>query len=71
MRRHGLVERRIKRRNRLTKQDKTAPKFADLIKRNFTVDQPNARWVGGARRWLGTVVVRTCRSWTECGDRVP
>lgn len=46
MRRQGLVARRIKRRNGLTKQDKTAPKFPDLLKRDFTADRPNARWVG-------------------------
>jgi hypothetical protein len=31
MRRQGLVARRLKRRNGLTRQDKTAPKFPDLI----------------------------------------
>ena len=36
MRRQGLVARRIKGRNGLTKQDKTAPKFPDLVKRDFT-----------------------------------
>jgi putative transposase len=36
MRRQGLVARRIKRRNGLTRQDKTAPKFGDLLKREFT-----------------------------------
>ena len=46
MRRQGLLARRIKRRNGLTKQDKTAPKFPDLLTRNFTADRPNARWVG-------------------------
>ena len=46
MRRQGLVARRIRRRNGLTKQDKTAPKFPDLLKRDFTADRPNARWVG-------------------------
>lgn len=46
MRRQGLVARRIKRRNGLTRQDKTAPKFPDLLKRNFTADRPNAKWVG-------------------------
>lgn len=46
MRRQGLVARRIKRRNGLTKQDKTAPKFPDLLRRDFTADRPNARWVG-------------------------
>ena len=46
MRRQGLVARRIKRRNGLTRQDKTAPKFPDLVKRNFTAQRPNAKWVG-------------------------
>lgn len=46
MRRQGLVARRIKRRNGLTRQDKTAPKFPDLLKRDFTAQRPNARWVG-------------------------
>ena len=46
MRRQGLIARRIKRRTGLTRQDKTAPKFPDLLKRDFTADRPNARWVG-------------------------
>lgn len=46
MRRQGLVARRIRRRNGLTRQDRTAPKFPDLLKRNFTADRPNAKWVG-------------------------
>ena len=46
MRRQGLVARRIKRRNGLTKQDKTAPKFPDLVKRDFTAAEPNCKWVG-------------------------
>ena len=46
MRRQGLIARRIKRRNGLTKQDKTAPKFPDLLKRNFTAEAPNVKWVG-------------------------
>ena len=46
MRRQGLVARRIRRRNGLTKQDKTAPKFGDLLRRDFTAERPNARWVG-------------------------
>jgi putative transposase len=68
MRRQGLVARRIKRRNGLTKQDKTAPKFPDLLKRDFTADRPNARWVGdmteiptgpegkGPKLYLATVI---------------
>ena len=46
MRRQGLIARRIKRRNGLTRQDKTKPVFPDLLKRDFTADRPNARWVG-------------------------
>ena len=46
MRRQGLVARRIRRRNGLTRQDKTAPKFPDLLKRDFTAERVNARWVG-------------------------
>jgi transposase InsO family protein len=68
MRRQGLVARRIRRRNGLTRQDKTAPKFPDLIKRDFTADRPNARWVGdmtevptgpdgrGPKLYLATVI---------------
>ena len=46
MRRQGLIARRIRRRNGLTRQDKTAPKFPDLLKRDFSAGGPNARWVG-------------------------
>jgi putative transposase len=46
MRRQGLIARRIRRRNGLTRQDKTAPKFPDLLKRDFTACAPNSRWVG-------------------------
>ncbi|WP_409333314.1 IS3 family transposase [Trujillonella humicola] len=46
MRRQGLVARVIKRRGGLTRQDKTAPKFPDLLKRDFTAERPNCRWVG-------------------------
>src|SRR3954449_1646776 len=46
MRRQGLVARRIRRRHGLTRQDKTAPKFPDLLKRDFTAAAPNTRWVG-------------------------
>ena len=68
MRRQGLMARRIKRRNGLTRQDKTAPKFPDLLKRNFTADRPNAKWVGdmtevptgpdgrGPKLYLATVI---------------
>jgi putative transposase len=46
MRRQQLVARQIKRRRGLTKQDKKAPKFPDLVKRDFTADAPNLKWVG-------------------------
>ena len=65
MRRQGLVARRIKRRNGLTRQDKTAPKFPDLVKRNFSAFAPNRKWVGdmteiptesGQKLYLATVI---------------
>lgn len=68
MRRQGLVARKIKRRNGLTRQDKTAPKFGDLLRRNFTAERPNQRWVGditevptgsghtGPKLYLATVI---------------
>jgi putative transposase len=68
MRRQGLVARRIKRRNGLTRQDKTAPKFPDLLRRNFTADAPNLKCVGdmteiptgpdgrGPKLYLATVI---------------
>ena len=46
MRRQGLVARTIRRRHGLTRQDKTAPKFGDLLRRDFTAGAPNRRWVG-------------------------
>jgi transposase InsO family protein len=45
MRRQGLIARKIRRRGGLTRQDKTAPKFPDLLGRDFTASAPNARWV--------------------------
>ncbi|ADT99149.1 IS3 family transposase [Mycolicibacterium gilvum] len=46
MRRQGLVARRIRRRGGCTRQDKSAPKFPDLLKRNFAAEAPNQKWVG-------------------------
>ena len=46
MRRQGLVARIIKHRSGLTKQDKTAPKFPDLVKRDFSASAPNLKWCG-------------------------
>jgi putative transposase len=30
----------------LTRQDRTAPKFPDLLHRDFTAPTPNAKWCG-------------------------
>jgi len=46
MRRQGLIARRIKRRQGLTRQDKTKAPFPDLLRRDFTAPAPNCRWVG-------------------------
>jgi len=46
MRRQGLVGRKARRNKGLTRQDKTAPKFGDLLKRDFTAATINTRWVG-------------------------
>lgn len=46
MRRQGLIARVIKRRQGLTKQDKKAAKFPDLLRRNFTAPAINCAWVG-------------------------
>jgi putative transposase len=68
MRRQGLVARRIRRRNGLTRQDTSAPKFPDLLRRGFTAQRPNAKWVGditeiptgpdgrGPKLYLATVI---------------
>jgi len=65
MRRQGLVARKIRRRNGLTQQDKTAPKFPDLVKRDFSASGPNRKWVGdmteiptesGSKLYLATVI---------------
>lgn len=46
MRRQGLFGRKPKRRKGLTKQDKNAPKFPDLLRRDFSADAPNRKWCG-------------------------
>ena len=46
MRRQGLVARRVRRRGGLTRQDKTAAKFPDLLRRDFSASRPDVRWVG-------------------------
>src|SRR5699024_9106413 len=44
--RQGLIARKIKRRNGLTRQDKSKVPFPDLLRRDFTADIPNSKWVG-------------------------
>ena len=65
MRRQGLVARKIRRRRCLTVQDPAAPKFPDLVKRKFSADAPNQKWVGditeiptesGQKCYLATVI---------------
>ncbi|OBK34804.1 integrase [Mycobacterium sp. 1245111.1] len=46
MRRQGLQGRKPKRPNGLTRQDKKAPKFPDLLKRDFSAPAPNRKWCG-------------------------
>jgi putative transposase len=46
MRRQGLQGRRPKHRKGLTRQDAKAPKFPDLVHRDFTAMAPNVRWCG-------------------------
>lgn len=42
----GLVARSKKRRKNLTRPDKRAVPFADLVKRDFAAPAPNVKWVG-------------------------
>jgi transposase InsO family protein len=46
MARQGLVARSKKRRKNLTRPDKRAVPFPDLVARDFTAPAPNVRWVG-------------------------
>ena len=46
MRRQGLQGRKPKRSKGLTRQDKKAAKFPDLLKRDFTAAAPNLKWCG-------------------------
>jgi putative transposase len=46
MARQGLVARPKKRRKNLTRPDKRAVPFPDLVQRNFTAPAPNVKWVG-------------------------
>ncbi len=66
MRCQGLVARIIKRTRGLTKQDKKAPKFPDLVQRDFTACLPNTKWVGDITEiptaWIPAVIA-TLESW--------
>jgi len=46
MRRQGLFGRKPKRRKGLTRQDRKAAKFPDLLKRDFSAPKPNVKWCG-------------------------
>lgn len=46
MARQGLFGRKPKRSKGLTKQDKHAPKFPDVLRRDFTAPAPNRKWCG-------------------------
>ena len=46
MRRQGLQGRKPKRSRGLTRQDRSAPKFPDLVRRDFTAPAPNVKWCG-------------------------
>lgn len=46
MARQGVQGRKPKRRKGLTKQDKTAPIFPDLLNRDFTAPAANVKWCG-------------------------
>jgi putative transposase len=45
-RRQGLVARHVKQRRGLTRQDRSAPIFPDLLNRDFTAAGPNRKWCG-------------------------
>ena len=46
MRRQGLQGRKPKRRRGLTRQDRSASEFPDLLHRDFTAAAPNVKWCG-------------------------
>jgi putative transposase len=52
MARQGLIARSKKRRKNLTRPDKRAVPFPDLVNRDFTAAAPNVTWVGDmTERW--------------------
>jgi putative transposase len=46
MARQGLVARQKRRRKNLTRPDKSKRPFPDLLRRDFSADRPNQKWVG-------------------------
>ena len=56
MRRQGLFGRKPKRSRGLTKQDRAAAKFPDLLRRDFTAAAPNVKWCD-VHRWCRTSYV--------------
>jgi transposase InsO family protein len=63
MRRQGLQGRKPKHSKGLTRQDRKAPKFPDLLQRDFTAPAPNRRWCGDfqcrRRHWMSYADFRT------------
>jgi transposase InsO family protein len=74
MSRQGLFGRKPKRRKGLTKQDKAAPKFPDLLRRDFTASKPNLKWCGDiteiptdeGKLYLATVIDLFARKLLAC-----
>ena len=77
MRRQGLIARKAKHRRGTTKQDRSAPKFPDLLKRDFTASAPNLKWcgditevpTGNAKLYLATVIDLYSRRLLAGGDQ--
>jgi putative transposase len=63
MRRQGLQGRKPKRSKGLTRQDKKAAKFPDLVKRDFTAPAPNLKWCADIPR---SPPMRASASWPRC-----
>ena len=74
MRRQGLQGRKLKRSKGLTRQDRAAAKFADLLKRDFTAPAPNVKWCGDmteiptdeGKLYLATVIDLFSRKLLAC-----
>jgi putative transposase len=74
MRRQGLAGRKPKHSKGLTRQDRKAPKFPDLVKRDFTARAPNVKWCGDmteiptdeGRLYLATVLDLFSRRLLAC-----